>query len=86
MVNKNYVSGRRKEYKIRKDKLNEGFDYSQRTAGSHSEFDIISINIDKKLIVLTQAKPNSMSETEKEKIKEKIKRFDGFYSVITELL
>ena len=44
MPNKNYIKGRRKEYKICKKLIEKGFDIAQRTAGSHSPIDIIVIN------------------------------------------
>ena len=58
MPNKNYVKGRRKEYKICEQLKNEGFDVVQRTAGSHSPIDIIAISKDKQMIRLIQCKPD----------------------------
>lgn len=55
MPNKNYVKGRRKEYKICKSLKLEGYDIVQRTAGSHSPIDIIAIA--KGFILLVQSKP-----------------------------
>ena len=43
MPNKNYIKGRRKEYKICKMLREDGYDIVQRTAGSHSPVDIIAI-------------------------------------------
>ena len=80
MPNKNYVKGRRKEYKLAKEELEAGADIVQRTAGSHSPIDIISINKTKKLIRFIQSKPDSMSEKEKKRIEEKNKDLnDWFY-------
>lgn len=57
MPNKNYVKGRRKEYKICDDLKSLGFDIVQRSAGSHSPIDIFAINQKEKLILLIQCKP-----------------------------
>jgi|TARA_R100000501_G_C2621130_1_gene114372 Holliday junction resolvase len=64
-MNKNYVKGRRKEYYIAEKLKKEGFDIVQRTAGSHSPFDIIAIDTNRKRISLVQCKPNTMSENER---------------------
>jgi len=58
MPNKNYVKGRRKEYKICDELRAQGWDIVQRTAGSHSPIDVIAINQEKKLIRLIQSKPD----------------------------
>ena len=51
-----YAKGRRKEYKIRSDLLNEGWDIVQRTAGSHGEFDIVAVHKATKKIKFLQSK------------------------------
>jgi Holliday junction resolvase len=61
MPNKNYVKGRRKEYKIVNEYRALGFDIVQRTAGSHSPIDILAINKKARKIVLIQAKPDDYS-------------------------
>ena len=50
MVNKNYVSGRRFEYLIKKELQDQGW-IAIRSAGSHSPFDIIAIKEDKILLL-----------------------------------
>lgn len=73
MPNKNYVKGRRKEYKICKTyRERYKFDIVQRTAGSHSPVDIIAIDKIRKRIHFIQAKPDSMSENEKNKINKEL--------------
>ena len=69
MVNRNYVKGRRKEYKIRTELLNSGYDIAQRSAGSHSPIDIFAISKDLNEILLIQAKPDGYSEKGYEKWK-----------------
>ena len=85
MPNKNYVKGRAKEYRI----INyfRALDYlAFRSAGSHSPIDVIAINTDMREIRLIQAKPNSMSKKNKEKIKKENEKLNGIYSVIFEVL
>lgn len=62
MPNKNYIKGRRKEYKLCKELKKEGFDIVQRTAGSHSPVDILAIDMTKMIILLVQAKPDNYKE------------------------
>jgi len=66
MPNKHYVKGRRKEYKIRKDLLEEGFDIVQRSAGSHSPIDVFAINNKTKEIIFVQSKPEGFNRKEYE--------------------
>jgi Holliday junction resolvase len=68
MSNKHYQKGLKKEYKVKKQLIREGFDIVQRTAGSHSPIDIIAINKVLRVIKLVQCKPESFSQSEKEKI------------------
>ena len=62
MPNKNYIKGRRKEYKVRNQLLKDGFDIAQRSAGSHSAIDIFAISRSKKLIKLIQCKPENFQD------------------------
>ncbi len=50
MVNKNYVSGRRFEYTIKKELQDQGW-IAIRSAGSHSPFDIVAIKGNKILLL-----------------------------------
>jgi Holliday junction resolvase len=50
MVNKNYVSGRRFEYTIKKELQDMGW-IAIRSAGSHSPFDIIALKGDRILLL-----------------------------------
>jgi|TARA_R100000501_G_C2618740_1_gene112203 Holliday junction resolvase len=69
MGNPNYVKGRRKEYKIRKELLNNGYDIAQRSAGSHSPIDVFAINKKRNTILLIQAKPEGYNSKDYEKWK-----------------
>lgn len=80
MPNKHYEKGRRKEYKVVNMMREKGY-LAQRTAGSHSPFDVIAINPDIQDIRLIQVKPDSMPESEKEKIEEKNKKLNGLFEV-----
>lgn len=81
MPNKNYEKGRRKEYKICDYLKKKGFDIVQRTAGSHSPFDIIAINIKAKQIRLIQCKPDTMNAHQQQKIRDKNKDLNSFFDV-----
>jgi Holliday junction resolvase len=68
MPNKNYIAGRRKEYKIMKQLRNIGYDIVIRSAGSHSPVDIVAISTKNKHMRFIQCKPKSMSDNAKEKL------------------
>jgi Holliday junction resolvase len=80
MPNKNYLRGRRKEYKILEREKKEG-NIAVRSAGSHSPIDIISINIKDKVIKLIQSKPNNMSINKKQKLINNNKDLNGYFLV-----
>jgi len=80
MPNKNYLKGRRKEYKHVKIMREKGF-LSQRTAGSHSPFDVIAINQETKEIRLIQCKPDSMNAHQQQKIRNENRKLNGVFKV-----
>lgn len=80
MPNKNYIKGRRKEYKYVKLLRDKGF-IAQRTAGSHSPFDVIGINPETREIRLIQCKPDSMNAHQAQKIREENKNLNGGFIV-----
>ena len=63
-----YETGRRKEYGLVKAAKAQGCEIAVRTAGSHSPFDIIAINITQKRIWLIQSKPDYISKAEKARL------------------
>ncbi len=69
MPNKNYVKGRKKEYKICKRLREAGFEIVQRTAGSHSPVDVFAISKEEKVILLIQSKPEGYKEKKYDKYK-----------------
>ena len=79
-MNKNYVKGRRKEYKIVNEEKDKGC-VAFRSAGSHSPIDVVSIDYINKTIKLIQAKPNSMSDNAKLKIELTNKELNGLFIV-----
>lgn len=81
MPNKNYLKGRRKEYKIVNRYKELGYNIVQRTAGSHSPFDIIAINLKKREIRLIQCKPDSMNSTQQQKIRNENELLNGLFLV-----
>ena len=80
MPNKNYVNGRRKEYKCVHAFKDSGM-VSFRSAGSHSPIDVVGIDYRNKRIFLVQCKPRSMSDNKKEEIAELNKGLNGTYEV-----
>ena len=76
MVNKNYVSGRAKEYRVKKKYEKEGL-LCSRSAGSHSPFDLICIHRERKEIFFIQCKPKGMSAEQKRKLYNQYTWVDG---------
>lgn len=72
MPNRNYVRGRRKEYKIIQNLKKEGYEIAQRSAGSHSPIDVFAINLETKEILLIQAKPEGYKEKKYQEFEEKL--------------
>lgn len=68
MVNKHYVKGRRKEYKIVNELKAEGYEIVQRSAGSHSPVDIFAIHKELKIMKFIQAKPNDYKDSQVKKL------------------
>ena len=73
MPNKNYRSGRRKEYSVCDKLKKEGFDIAQRSSGSHSPIDVFAINKEEKKIKFIQIKKGDLSSSEYSKIWEDMK-------------
>ena len=67
MPNKNYLSGRRREYSIMNKLKSKGL-IVFRTAGSHGIVDLIAIDKIKKSIGFIQVKPKSMSKAARMRI------------------
>lgn len=81
MPNKNYVAGRRKEYKICNDLKADGFDIAQRSAGSHSPIDVFAIHKLDKKIIFVQSKPDSFPKSEAKKINDELGYLKGKFEV-----
>ena len=67
----NYKKGRAKEYRIVNQLKKEGCEIAFRSAGSHSEIDVIGFNKEEGTIRCIQAKPKKFS---KNKAKELLKK------------
>ena len=80
MPNKNYVKGRRKEYRIVHALRDRGF-IAFRSAGSHSPVDVVAISTKESKIRLIQAKPDAMSEAAKKRLEEEHKDLNGTFEV-----
>ena len=68
MPNKNYVKGRAKEYKVKKQFEKEGY-IVLRTAGSHGFADLIAVKYPH--VRFIQCKPDNFSKKEEKKLMEK---------------
>lgn len=86
MSNKNYIKGRRKEYKIVKQYKDKGYKIVQRSAGSHSPIDVFAIDKETRTIKLIQAKPDSMSNNAKQKIIDENQWLNGLFKVVFEVV
>jgi len=72
MPNKNYIKGRKKEYKIMKMFKEAGYDIAQRTAGSHSPIDIFAVDRKNKTIIFIQSKPDVYPLIKSNRIKKEL--------------
>lgn len=82
MPNKNYVKGRKKEYKIIREARKAGKHIiAIRSAGSKSPIDIIVIDRRSRTIRLIQAKPEAFSDKNKQKLHREVKGLGGLYNV-----
>ena len=81
MPNRNYIKGRRKEYKLCKELRELGYEIVQRTAGSHSPIDLFAIDRLNRKILFIQAKPNNYSESKTKKIEKDLYFLNDLYEV-----
>ncbi len=81
MPNKNYEKGRNKEYRVATHFRDRGYAIAQRTAGSHSPFDIIAIDPINKIIKLIQVKSSEMPTRQKSEDLKANSELNGDYSV-----
>ena len=81
MPNKNYLKGRRKEYKIMRELDLNGCDIVLRSAGSHSAIDVIGINKDEKIILCVQCKPDTMPEMKKAELLKEVEWLNDNFEV-----
>ena len=80
MPNKNYIKGRKKEYKIMNLAKEKGM-IALRSAGSHSPIDVVCIDTLNKKIKLVQCKPDSMSASKKLQIELDNCELNGIFQV-----
>ena len=71
MVNVNYRKGANRERRIKRALERKGF-LCFRTAGSHSIFDIIALDLKQNIIHFIQVKPKSLSNKSKARLQSKI--------------
>jgi len=77
MPNKNYLKGRRREWKIKRELEKEGY-ICIRSAGSKSFADIICIDRNVGIVRFIQCKPKNFSEKKK---KELLEKYDWLYDI-----
>ncbi len=78
MPNRNYLNGVRKERAIVNHHRAAGR-LAFRSAGSHSQIDVVAIDTVNHLIYLIQCKPPSMNATAKSKLLQSLQYLDGIY-------
>lgn len=76
-----YTRGRSKEYRVCNELKKAGYSIVQRTAGSHSPFDIIAIHPKNHKIKLIQVKLGLFSTCEKNKLYTKHRNLQGDFNV-----
>jgi hypothetical protein len=81
MPNANYIKGRKKEYKLKKEFEEKGY-IVLRTAGSHGFADLICIKKPKekeiKEIRFIQCKPNNFPKSQERKLLKEYDWLDGY--------
>ena len=82
----NYRNGRQKEYRIMKKERAKGIKYVIRSAGSHSPIDIVSIDVNERVIRLIQCKSRSMSEDAREALRQENNLLNGNFQARFEVI
>ena len=77
MPNKNYLKGRRREWKIKRELEKEG-NIVLRCAGSHGFCDLVAIDKSSNMIKFIQCKPKNFSKNKKEEL---VKEYDWVYDI-----
>jgi len=88
MPNRNYVNGRAREYRAINHLIAAGCSelHTFRSAGSHSEIDVIGIDIERRRIFLLQCKPESLSQSKRDEILERNVELQGEFLVSFEVV
>jgi Holliday junction resolvase len=86
MPNKNYNSGRRKEYALIHKLRALGCRVAFRSAGSHSPIDVIGIDEENHRIFLYQSKPENIADLAVERLNEENKNLNGSFNVTFEVV
>lgn len=80
MPNKMYKRGADKEYRIINNLRKQSF-IAQRSAGSHSPWDVVAIQPERRVIMLIQSKGGSATFRQLKKLEAENQKFDGVYFV-----
>ena len=86
MPNNNYIKGRKREYKEMQRLRENGCDIVFRSAGSHSEIDVIGINTKTLEIFTIQCKPESLSTNKRDEIALRNRLLNNIYVVTFEVI
>jgi Holliday junction resolvase len=81
MANKKYQKGVRLERKVVNEARAAGC-IAFRSAGSHSPFDVVILDLEKKKIAFIQCKAGQWDEYKMNKLEDKYAVFDGVFDVI----
>lgn len=84
MPNKHYVKGRKKEYRVMNAARDAGC-VALRSAGSHSPIDVVIIDYKNRIIRLVQCKPDTMPQSQKDKLHRLYDCLTGKYEVFFEV-
>ena len=82
----NYNNGRAKEYRIMNKERARGIKYVIRSAGSHSPIDIVSIDVNERVIRLIQCKSKSMGEAAREALRQENNLLNGTFQARFEVI
>lgn len=84
-MNRNYRRGVAKEYRTKLKYIKKGY-LCQRSAGSHSFWDLLAVHPQKKEILFIQCKPRKFSKKAKERLLKEYEWIKGKFEVRFEVI
>lgn len=89
-MNRNYVNGSAREYRIMKKLRDEGWEVVERSAGSHGAIDVFAMktatNTSLGQMLLIQCKGGKSAKRERKKAEREMPLMSGLYSVKVEVV